>query len=566
VAKLAKADEPHRADNIGLRYTEDMRAKKPIAFFTLSALLLLGSACPKGKEPGGTAAPPETTAGIRFAELPALAYKWEIAGSRPLNILKTIGNGCALFDFDNDGNLDALLVGPKTALFKGDGKGGFADVSTAWGLSGLKNHLGCAVGDFDSDGYPDVYLTAYRGGALLHNDRGKKFTDVGKAWGLPPQPWTTAAAFVDTDLDGKLDLYIGSYADFGPDKDQLCPQQGIPTSCGPRHYTPIPGTLYKNTGGKFMAQPIKDSTGRCLGIAAAPLDETRRPTLALANDEIPGDLLSPEGSGFKNTATLAGTAYDRDGNVHGGMGTDWGDFDNDGKLDLFVATFQNEVKCLYKNEGDGIFTEVAIPTQLASTTRPWVAFGCGFADFDNDGWLDLAIANGHVQDNIQQIEKDMPYRQKTQLLRNNAGKFEDVSTQAGAAFQKDIVGRGLATGDIDNDGRLDLLVVDSEGAPLLLKNEGEKPGHWLGLRLLTRGRDAYGALVAVTVGGKKRVLHCHADGSYMSASDPRVHVGLGAAAKPDAVEITWPSGKKTTLTDLPVDAYTTVSEEKGLQP
>ena len=468
-------------------------------------------------------------------------------------------------DYDNDGNQDILLVGPKTALYKGDGKGKFTDVSPAAGLDTLKNHLGCAVGDYDNDGFPDLYLTAYKGGTLLHNEGGKSFKDATPASGIGPQPWGTVASFADVDLDGKLDLYIGNYADFGPDKDQLCPQQGIPTSCGPRHYTPIPGVLLKNAGGgKFTKLPFPGATGRNLGVAAAPLGETAHPTLALANDEIPGDLMVPEKGSYKNTGPLAGTAYDKDGNVHGGMGTDWGDYDNDGKLDLFVATFENEVKCLYRNEGE-IFNEVAVPTLLAAPTRPWVAFGCKFLDFDNDGNLDLAIANGHVQDNIQQIEKNVPYRQTTQLLHNKGGApltFDDVSKSAGAGFSKPVVGRGMASGDYDNDGKRDLLVVDSEGEPVLLRNESTA-GNWLGLRVLTGGRDAYGALVTVTVGGKKLVRHVHADGSYMSSSDPRIHVGLGTAQKPDSVEIRWSSGKKTALTDVPAGKYITVKEETG---
>ena len=529
-----------------------------------AALLLTAGSCSKSSGPSE----PAPLSAARFTEVAkdaGLSYKWEIPGKRPLNILQTIGNGAAFLDFDNDGNQDILLVGPKTALFQGDGKGKFADVSKSAGLEGLQNHLGVAVGDYDNDGFPDVYLTAYKGGALLHNEGGKSFKDVTPASGIGAQPWGTVASFADVDLDGKLDLYIGNYADFGPDKDQLCPQQGIPTSCGPRHYTPIPGILLKNAGaGKFVKLPLPGATGRNLGVGAAPLGETGHPTLALANDEIPGDLMVPEKGTYKNTAPLAGTAYDKDGNVHGGMGTDWGDFDGDGKLDLFVATFENEVKCLYRNEGE-IFSEVSATSLLAAPTRPWVAFGCKFLDFDNDGNLDLAIANGHVQDNIEQIEKGVPYRQTTQLLRNKGGErptFDDLSASAGAGFQKPVVGRGMASGDYDNDGKRDLLVVDSEGEPLLLHNDSTA-GNWLGLRVLTGGRDAYGALVTVTVGGKKLVRHVHADGSYMSSSDPRIHVGLGTAQKPDSIEIRWPSGKKTTLADVPAGKYVMVKEETG---
>ena len=538
----------------------------PIAALAL-APLLAGARC----GPAPAALPPGSGDGsVRFTEVAAsagISYRWEIAGKRPLNILQTIGNGCAFLDYDNDGNLDILLVGPKPVLYKGDGHGKFVDVTKETGLDRVKDCLGVAVGDIDSDGFPDVYLTAYRGGFLLHNEGGKAFKDITEDSGIGPQPWGTSATFADFDGDGRLDLYIGNYADFGPGKDQLCPQQGVPTSCGPRHYTPVPGSMWKNAGaGKFLKMPLAGASGRNLGAAAALLGSDRRPTLALANDELPGDLLTPAASGsgvYKNTGPLAGTAYDKDGNVHGGMGTDWGDYDNDGRLDLFVATFENEAKCLYRSDG-AVFNEVSVSTLLAGPTRPWVAFGSKFLDVDNDGWLDLAIANGHVQDNIQQIEKTMPYRQSTQLLRGTGGApptFEDISKNAGAAFSAPIVGRGLATGDFDNDGRMDLLVVDSEGAPLLLRNDSEKVGHWLGLRLLTGGRDAYGARVTVRAGGRALLRHCHADGSYMSSSDPRVHIGLGTATRIDSVEILWPSGKKTTLTDVLPDKYVTVTEE-----
>jgi hypothetical protein len=360
----------------------------------------------------------------------------------------------------------------------------------------------------------------------------------------------------------------------------LCPENNILTSCGPRHYEPIKGVLYLNRGGLRFEDATKTTeavsvTGKGLGVAVADFDGSGRPGIAIANDEMPGDLLQPAtDSGaklrYENVGELSGTAYDRDGNVHGGMGTDWGDYDNDGKPDLFVATFQNEVKSLYHNDGEGRFTDMAIPSGLSAPTLPYVAFGAKFFDADNDGWLDLAIANGHVQDNIQQIQPSVTYRQATQLLRNMGGspvRFEDVSKLAGDGLARPIVGRGLATGDYDNDGRIDLLVVDSEGKPLLLRNEteGGTAGNWLGVRLVgTRSnRDGYGATVAIRIGDRTITRLCRADGSYLSSSDSRVHFGLGAATRVDTLTVRWSSGREETFKDLPAGRYVTLREGEG---
>lgn len=552
--------------------------------FVGSSLVTLGggvflAGCPTG----GSAVKPTAGGAALFRNvLPesGISYKWEIKGTRPLNILQTIGNGCAFLDYDNDSNLDILLVGPRVALYKGDGKGKFTDVSTETGIAALSGHLlGCAVGDYDSDGFADIYLTGWRDGRLLHNEGGKRFVDVTAAKGLQPEPWGTSAAFVPRGGSAPgLDLVVCNYAIFGPEPGikQLCEARDksgktILTSCGPRSYTPLPATLYRFSSGTAKAQRLvlKETTGRGLGVAAMLPEKGSAPYISFANDEIAGDLLQEGAQGFTNLATTAGTAYDRDGNVHGGMGTDWGDVENDSRLDLVVATFQNETKALYHNEGNGVFSDMTYPAGIGTTATPPVAFGIRFFDFNNDGWLDVAVANGHVQDNIAQIDTSTTFRQASQLIQNKGTsekdrvRFEDISARC-PDLQKPIVGRGLATGDYDNDGKLDLLIVDAEGEPLLLHNEDTESNHWLGLKLVgaAGNRDAYGALVTLEAGGKKLLRHCHADGSYMSSSDARVHFGLGALTKLDQVTIRWPSGQTTTLRDLPLDRYTRVEETK----
>jgi hypothetical protein len=502
---------------------------------------------------------------VDVAEAAGLKYRWEIAGKRPLTILQTIGNGCAFLDFDNDGSLDILLVGPRMAHYRGDGKGHFTDVSAETGLGRLKGRfLGCAVGDYDNDGFEDVYLSAYRGGALLHNEGGRRFEDVSRQAGIGPQAWGTSCSFADVDADGKLDLYVCGYAKFGPEtKPQLCTYSDKQSACGPRFYAPEKGSLFHNEGGgRFRdvtnASGMQGVTGQGLGVAAADFDGRGRPGLAIANDEMPGDLMAAAGARWGNIGVKSGTAYDGSGGVHGGMGLDWGDYDGDGKLDLAVATFQHEAKSLYHNDGKGMFTEVAAAVGLAETTVPNVAFGVKFFDFDNDGALDLIYANGHVQDNIAEIDKTTTYRQRIQLLHSvgegGERRFAEVGDRAGAAFGRGIVGRGLAVGDYDNDGRIDALVVDSEGAPVLLHNESRTKGHWLTLRLTGRksNRDGIGALVTVDDGRTKQTRLCHADGSYLSSSDRRVHVGLGASTRA-TVTVRWPNGKTDMHRDLAVD-------------
>ena len=509
------------------------------------------------------------------AQAAGLTYRWSLPAKSPLNLRETIGNGAAFLDFDADGNLDILLIGSPPALFRGDGKGKF----TSTPLPTLKGEfLGCAVGDYDSDGYSDIYLSAYQGGALLHNESGKGFRDVTVSAGMTAQRWGTAAAWVETRPGlGKLDLVVANYVNFDPARGarDLCDfrdAQGktVLAACGPREYEPLTAAFFRNLGGgRFEDASVSSGTesltrGRGLGIAACDFDGSGKQSISFANDESPGDLLTLANGRFTNEADVLGLAYDRDGKLHAGMGTDWGDYDNDGWFDLAVATFRREPNSLYRNEEGKHFLDNGYLVGIGAPTEPYVAFGCHFFDYDNDGWLDLAFTNGHVQDNVEKLDALTRFRQPSQLFHNQSGRFIESSKQAGPAFQTPIVGRGLAVGDYDNDGAVDLLFVDSAGAPLLLHNEAPARGHWLGLNLVGKksNRDGYGATVTVTVGGKRLVRHCHTDGSYLSASDPRVHFGLGSATKIECAMVRWPSGKQQTLTGLEVDHYQTVTEER----
>jgi hypothetical protein len=476
-------------------------------------------------------------------------------------------------DYDNDGNLDILLVGPKIALYKGDGAGHFTDVTRETGLDTLQGHfLGCTVGDYDNDGYPDIYITGFRTGVLLHNERGKAFKDVTVQSGLKPQPWGTSAAFVQLTNSGHLDLCICNYLHFGPDvRPQLCIDHGIPAVCMPKDYLPEHNVLYHNLGnGRFAdvtAAWNAAGSGRGLGIACADFDGSGTPSIAFANDQTPGDLLhclqrgSPR---FTNIAQACGTARGPDGQVHAGMGEDWGDYDNDGKLDLVVAAFAAEQKSLYHNEGGNLFSDAGSSTGINGVILTLVTFGCKFFDYDNDGWLDLIFANGHIGDNVAQVSPGVTFRQSTVLLHNGGGsliQYQDVSQEAGTDVVRPIVGRGLAVGDYDNDGKVDVLIVDSEGSPVLLHNETVGSGHWLQIKLVgtKSNRDGIGSLVTFETGGRKLLRLCHTDGSYMSASDSRVHCGLGDASSAN-ITIKWPSGQHDIFRNVAADRVVVLTE------
>lgn len=563
------------------------------SFLGLGGVMLAG--CSNVGVPGDVAsraaAPPEPQAarqvgGSRFvnvADEAGLRYRWQVQGERPLTILQTIGNGCAFLDYNRDGNLDILLIGPRLGLFRGDGKESFTEVTKESGLSSLSGHfLGCAVGDYDNDGDSDLYISGYRTGLLLRNEQGTRFRDVSAEMGLKPQPWGTSCGFADLDNDGFLDLYVANYVRYDlKTKPQLCQfateKHGVVvSSCGPKMYPGATGTLFHNQSGRRFKDVTRDwgantHSGKGLGVAFADFDSSGHLSVAVANDEIAGDLFHNTGKGhLKNIGTQSGTAYDRDGNVHGGMGVDWGDYNNDGHFDLFVATYRNEGKSLYRNEKEGIFNDVSFPSGIGQAAYPYVSFGTKFLDANNDGWLDLIIANGHVQDNIEQIE-NTTYRQPVQFLLNQGGKptvFEDASKQAGLQALAPIVGRGLAVGDYNNDGRLDALVVDSEGKPLLLRNDSEvRKDGWVGFKLsgpkARFNRDGYGTTITIVAGGQKRLRQCHPGGSYLSSSDARVHFGLGSATL-ESVTVRWPDGSTDLWkgSEVPVGRYSTLIQTR----
>ncbi|HEX5323458.1 MAG TPA: CRTAC1 family protein, partial [Capsulimonadaceae bacterium] len=430
--------------------------------------------------------------------------------------------------------------------------------------------------------------TGYNKVALLHNDGGKFFRDVTKESGIKTDGWSTSAAWGDVDNDGKLDLYVCRYVDFGPKSRQVCttgsgiekPTPSNAAACPPTEYHAEIGILYRNDGnGRFTDVTKKwgldNAQGNGLGAAFADFDGSGRQSLFVANDQKAADFYVNEQGHFKQIARSSGTAVLDDGTPYGGMGVDWGDYMNDGRLDLAVMDFMDQDKNIFHNEGNDLFSNRSVSLGMHDASYPWVTFGAKWIDYDNDGWLDLITSQAGVSDTMPLMVKTMhlPYRdentfeQPTVLYHNVGGtKFLDVSGGLVGKARRRIVGRGLAIGDYDNDGRMDVLVVDSEGKPLLLHNETPNAGHWLIVRLVgvKSNRDGLGALIRVTAGDLKLVRLCQTDGSYMSASDKRVHIGLGQASAVQSLAVQWPGGHVDKLTNITADQIITIVEGKGL--
>lgn len=533
------------------------------------------------------------------AEEAGLTFRWGYGSRSPLNILETARGGAAFLDYDGDGWLDILLVGDTVALYRNRGVPGagepehrtperplFEDMTARSGLDAKGMLMGCAVGDYDNDGRPDIFITGHGQCALYRNRHGSDrtansptplFEDVTARAGVGPRrphEWSASAGFADLDNDGFLDLVVGHYVEFTPKTRQLCdfPSAGaqgkVLASCPPLYYEPQQTRFFRNRGnGTFedVTARFPKGNGNNLGVGFADYNDDGLMDIYVANDGLPGDLYHNRGGWkFENVGTASATAYNQDGREQAGMGVDWADYDGDGRLDLIVSTFQNEPKSLYRNEGGGLFSYASYAAGIGDQTKPRLAFGVGFFDYDNDGHPDLLLANGHVQDTIHQIHPPATYAQPMQLFRNlGDGAFEEITPQGGPAFARLIVGRAIAFGDYDNDGRVDALVADLNGAPLLLHNEMQTTHHWLGVRLVSRHgkRDALGARVLLeTADGKKRMAEAQTCRSYLAACDPRVHFGLGAESRVRRLTVRWPGGGVTTLENLPVDRYVVVEQ------
>lgn len=503
-------------------------------------------------------------------------------------IIEANGTGVALLDYDNDGWLDLFLVNgsrveaaPLDAtnrLYRNTRDGKFTDVTAAAGVNHRGWGNGVCAGDYDNDGFTDLYV-AYWGPNRLYRNTGKGgFTDVAKSAGVagPDQEWSSGCTFIDYDRDGKLDLFVTSYQQFDlakaplPGKGANCEWKGMPVFCGPRGLPFGRVSLYRNLGdGKFEDVTMKSKVGEAQGFyaftaIAADLTGDGWPDLYVASDSTPSLLFRNEKNGtFTEIGTEAGVAFNEHGFEQGGMGIAVGDYNGDGKLDLLKTNFAGDHPNLYRGLGQGIFEDSVIQAGLGVNPF-YVAWGVGFADLDNDGWPDIFQVNGHV---YPELEKE--YRNPRLVYRNlGNGRFEDVSDRSGAAISAKYSSRGAAFGDLDNDGDIDVLIMNMNEPPALLRNDSKSSNHWLRLRLegTKSNRSAIGALVTVSVGARRLVQTVLSQSSFVSQNDLRLHFGLGEAAKVDAIEVRWPNGAIQKFPGAPADQELKLTEKFNESP
>jgi hypothetical protein len=502
-------------------------------------------------------------------------------------LVESTTGGVAFLDFDNDGKLDLLLVnGGETprgkspapvrhALYRNLGNGRFADVTTRAGLARTTFFgMGAAAADFDNDGFTDVYLTGYPSGALFHNNRDGTFTDVTERSRTANQrEWGASAAWFDYDNDGRLDLFIANYAEFSFQDSRRCEFEGKPVYCSQTAYRGRPSRLYHNNGdGTFtdVSAPsgIAALPGRALGTVAIDYDGDGRQDIFVACDATPNLLLRNRGNGtFENVGVEAEIAYNPDGVARAGMGVDAGDLDGDGKPDFVVTNFDTEYHAVYLNAGKLPFREATVESRLAQFTKPYVGWGVRMLDFDNDGALDLFIVNGHLHEMIARSNRTVAYREPPLLLSND-GRAHFSRVDAGPVFQKSYLGRGMAAGDFDNDGAIDVAFVSLNDPPVLLHNEAAAGSRWLGVKLrgTASNRDAIGAKLTLRSGGRSLTRWITGGGSFLGSHDRRVVFGLGPSSGGD-LEIRWPSGKLQSLPALAAGKYHDITEpaEKEIQ-
>lgn len=503
-------------------------------------------------------------------------------------LLETMGSGVALFDYDNDGRLDLFVVngaeindpsppgsipqktGPKywNHLYHQRADGTFEDVTERAGLQGAGYGMGVAVGDYDNDGFEDLFVTSYGGNHLYHNNGNGTFTDVTDKAGVAGGGWSTSAAWVDLDEDGLLDLVVLRYMqwDF---TDIWCGErkQALRSFCHPDEFQASSPLVYHNDGNGHFTEIAKQAgfakPGKSLGIAITDFNGDGHIDVVIANDSIPEFLYQNKGDGtFEEVGLFAGVGVDGDGHAYAGMGIDSADYDNDGLPDIVISDLAYQKYALYRNNGDGTFSYATDNSGLGGMTFLHSGWGMRFLDYDNDGWKDLLVAQAHVMDTIELNYPQLHYREPMLLARNTGKGFVDVSDQSGTPFHKLWASRGVSIGDIDNDGRVDAVVLENNGPLHILHNETDTQNHWLTLNLVGHksNRDAIGAAVKIITAQGEQYATVSTCGSYLSSSDKRVHFGLGLQPTVKEVDIRWPSGNRQTLHDVEADQVLRVDE------
>ena len=516
-------------------------------------------------------------------EAAGVEFRYISSGPDKNHIIEAISGGGAFFDYDNDGDLDLYAVngatvetyrqksGPGNVLYSNNGNGTFADVSAAAGVGDASWGIGCAVGDVDGDGYRDLYVTNYGPNILYRNQGDGRFQDISDE-ALAGVDYSSSAAFFDYDNDGDLDLYVANYVIYDPDNppNKICNYMGaIPIYCGPRGLPGGPDRLYRNDADKGFTDVTRPSGVEWanryygLGVIPADFDSDGDTDLFVANDNSPNLLFWNQGDGtFREGGLRAGVAYNDNGKEESCMGPSSGDFDNDGDLDLYITNFHRESNTLFRNEGQGQFSDFTISAGLEQPALPKVGMGTGFLDYDHDGDLDIFVANGHVYPEVDDAPLGTSYRQENQLYRNDGGeKFVDVSAEAGPGLAVKKVSMGAVFGDYDNDGDIDIFVVDLDDVATLLRNDFPGSGNWLTVQLFASGidRDVPGAQIRLVAGGKSQWRTIHGAG-FLSYNDLRANFGLGEQAQVDLVEIVWPDGTRRTVESVPANKLLVVRQ------
>ena len=506
-------------------------------------------------------------------------------------IVESMSGGVALFDYNNDGWLDIYFINsptvatsndPKSArseLWRNNGDGTFADVTEKAGVGFPGWGMGVCTGDFDNDGWEDLYVTCFGANHLYRNNGDGTYADVAQKAGVAEARWSTGTAFGDYNNDGWLDLFVANYLEIKLDslpefgKGKHCQFQGLAVQCGPRGLQGAGDALYlNNRNGTFTDVAKKaglaDPEGRYgLGVAWCDFNEDGLIDLYVANDQGANYLYKNNGNGtFKDVGLESGTALSEDGKEQASMGVAIGDYDHRGRLSIFVTNFSDEYNAFYKHEKDFQFTDVSYATGTGRVSLPFVGWGCGFFDYDNDGWLDLMVVNGHVYPQLAAARLKIAYPQRMLFYRNNRnGSFSEIAADAGSAMNEPAVSRGAAFGDLDNDGDVDAVINNVDGAPEVLRNDGGNRSNFIVLNLIgsKSNRSAFGARVKVIAGDLVQIAERRSSGSYISQNDARLHFGLERRTKIDAIEVRWPSGGVERFTNIPANTFISIREGEG---